>query len=202
MSATLNQEALTMSFKAAFRLVAPALASLALLLSSVAGCHSDSGGTTSKAEARLLGGQTANGEDMCAMNGWYGDGVCDRFCPQPDGDCDAPGARDNPAQATPCTSDADCGAGQVCSSDINACAQACTTSSDCRAGELCSPYTHACGVACTRSRLTVCPAGQFCPDDGSPVCIAAPPYSPPDPCVDDTECDPTQVCTNGACTAP
>jgi len=26
--------------------------------------------------------------DVCAENGWYGDGECDEFCPQPDPDCD------------------------------------------------------------------------------------------------------------------
>ena len=27
------------------------------------------------------------GGDICAENGWYGDGICDSGCPQPDPDC-------------------------------------------------------------------------------------------------------------------
>lgn len=27
-------------------------------------------------------------EDICEVNDCYGDGVCDRFCPEPDSDCD------------------------------------------------------------------------------------------------------------------
>ncbi|MFH1807764.1 MAG: hypothetical protein ABIJ09_03410 [Pseudomonadota bacterium] len=33
------------------------------------------------------GSGTDAGSDRCASNGWYGDGECDTFCPQPDPDC-------------------------------------------------------------------------------------------------------------------
>ncbi len=32
----------------------------------------------------------ADGSDPCARYGWYGDGVCDSFCPNPDPDCEEP----------------------------------------------------------------------------------------------------------------
>jgi hypothetical protein len=39
-----------------------------------------------KDEARALGGK-ADGIDVCDWLGWYGDGICDPWCPQPDPDC-------------------------------------------------------------------------------------------------------------------
>ena len=27
-------------------------------------------------------------DDICAVNGWYGDGICDSDCPYPDPDCE------------------------------------------------------------------------------------------------------------------
>jgi hypothetical protein len=46
----------------------------------------------SKSDSAKSGGKGDNGEDDCAKFGWYGDGVCDLFCPMPDIDCmDGPG---------------------------------------------------------------------------------------------------------------
>lgn len=36
-------------------------------------------------------------DDWCANEGWYGDGVCDADCPQPDPDCSAPPPADDDA---------------------------------------------------------------------------------------------------------
>lgn len=33
------------------------------------------------------GGDPSCAPDVCTTNGWYGDGVCDTFCPDPDLDC-------------------------------------------------------------------------------------------------------------------
>ena len=41
----------------------------------------------SEEEARALNGINADGDDICALEGWYEDGVCDDFCPRTDGDC-------------------------------------------------------------------------------------------------------------------
>src|SRR5688572_13131312 len=45
-----------------------------------------------KDEARQLGGKSDDGTDYCALFGWYGDGICDDFCPNPDPDCGPTGA--------------------------------------------------------------------------------------------------------------
>jgi hypothetical protein len=34
--------------------------------------------------------------DLCAENGWYGDGICDADCPRPDPDCDPVGPPPEP----------------------------------------------------------------------------------------------------------
>lgn len=60
---------------------------LSLVLSA---CAADGPGTTSltKREARGIDPATW-ATDHCQTHGWYGDGECDEFCPQVDGDCDA-----------------------------------------------------------------------------------------------------------------
>ncbi|MFT3767122.1 MAG: Kazal-type serine protease inhibitor family protein [Minicystis sp.] len=50
-------------------------------------CGSSSVGYTKDA-ARALGGVDAQGNDICASEGWYGDDTCDDFCPKADSaDC-------------------------------------------------------------------------------------------------------------------
>lgn len=44
-------------------------------------------GQMTKEEARALDGKADHGGDFCADFDWYGDGVCDEFCPNPDPDC-------------------------------------------------------------------------------------------------------------------
>ena len=58
---------------------------LGFTLLLVAACAEDPG-SLSKDEARRLGGK-ADVTDFCADYGWYGDDICDDFCPQPDPDC-------------------------------------------------------------------------------------------------------------------
>jgi phosphatidylserine/phosphatidylglycerophosphate/cardiolipin synthase-like enzyme len=43
--------------------------------------------TLTKDEVRAMGGKADDGADLCELLGWYGDGVCDDFCPEPDPDC-------------------------------------------------------------------------------------------------------------------
>jgi hypothetical protein len=76
---------------------------LALPTFALAACGSSvsGGGAYTKAEASALHGVDPQGNDLCASEGWYGDGVCDSFCPQADTtDCQTPGqcpATDDPA---------------------------------------------------------------------------------------------------------
>lgn len=55
------------------------------------GCGETGPAPLTKDEARALaaGGQ-ADGLDLCADRGWYGDGECDVFCGEPDPDCATP----------------------------------------------------------------------------------------------------------------
>jgi hypothetical protein len=55
----------------------------------LAACDNE-GGTAqaiTKEEARAMGGRSASGEDICLVEGWYGDAECDDFCVEPDADC-------------------------------------------------------------------------------------------------------------------
>jgi hypothetical protein len=57
---------------------------------SLAACGATvDGGSTgwTKQEAAEAGGRDEDGNDLCALEGWYDDGTCDAFCVEPDGDC-------------------------------------------------------------------------------------------------------------------
>jgi len=57
---------------------------------ALAACTTSTTGETdaiTKDEARASGGKSDLDEDYCAMFGWYGDAICDDFCPEPDPDC-------------------------------------------------------------------------------------------------------------------
>ena len=59
----------------------------AVVLAGLSGCATgdDADDTPmTKEEARRNGGKGDNGVDWCALFGWYGDGICDDFCPEPD----------------------------------------------------------------------------------------------------------------------
>jgi Cys-rich repeat protein len=217
----LNQEALTMTVTGT-PFVAPALVSLALLLSSLTGCSSDGGAGSgiSKTDARLADGRNPGGQDLCAMNDWYNDGWCDRFCPQPDHDCDTlgtngclsdsncpagqicdrfqckPGMRDTPS----CSPQSDCPAGMGCTS-IGCLPLPCQSDSECTDGKLCDYNTGECvtqgsGAACMddstcgRERCL----NGFCTTGGFPVDT---------PCTADSDCSYGDVCgLLGVCVAP
>lgn len=56
-----------------------------LLLAAACAATGDPSSELSKEEARAHG--KADGIDFCELHDWYGDGVCDDFCPRPDPDC-------------------------------------------------------------------------------------------------------------------
>ena len=63
-----------------------------------------------KEEARLLGGRADDGTDYCALYDWYGDGVCDTFCVDPDPDCNPcveAGGKCLPGAAVECPSESE-----------------------------------------------------------------------------------------------
>jgi len=63
-----------------------------LAVGAVASCGDDSE-VTEKNEAKLeasklyRSGQAGGRPDLCTLHAWYGDGVCDDWCPRPDSDC-------------------------------------------------------------------------------------------------------------------
>jgi hypothetical protein len=67
----------------------------AFLLVGAVGCADDSQDSApadtqqefSREEARRDAGKNDGGPDICAQAQWYGDGVCDPFCAEPDPDC-------------------------------------------------------------------------------------------------------------------
>ena len=59
-------------------------------------------------------GSGSGGLDLCAVFGWYDDGVCDDpLCPQPDPDCNAPTEPTDPGPTAECSEPSDCWAANV-----------------------------------------------------------------------------------------
>ncbi len=52
-------------------------------------CKGSANALTKSEAANLYATSADLGRDHCDELGWYGDGVCDAFCPNPDPDCDA-----------------------------------------------------------------------------------------------------------------
>jgi eight-cysteine-cluster-containing protein len=52
------------------------------------GCGQDNNNSISKEEAAKLA-KADDTTDLCEIYGWYGDGICDTFCLNPDPDCDS-----------------------------------------------------------------------------------------------------------------
>lgn len=92
------------------------------LLLSLAACTSaPDDAPISKADARAQAGKADSGFDFCEAFDWYGDGICDDFCLNPDPDCDGDQY---------CYSDNDCASGEACNA-----ADVCL--SPCGPGEIC-----------------------------------------------------------------
>lgn len=75
-----------------------------------------------KEQARALSGVTGDGDDICALEGWYDDGVCDDFCPEADSDC------------VTCFASPVCDADELPHASLSACE---SSSSTCREVSLC-----------------------------------------------------------------
>ncbi len=56
------------------------------LVALACGSEPTPGASLTKEQARAMAG-SADGVDLCQAYGWYGDEVCDDFCPNPDPDC-------------------------------------------------------------------------------------------------------------------
>lgn len=54
---------------------------------ALAACAAPEMESPSKQEVAKLSGKSDLGVDLCELYLWYGDGICDSFCAQPDPDC-------------------------------------------------------------------------------------------------------------------
>jgi hypothetical protein len=148
-----------------------------------------------KEEARALHGVDQNGKDLCAERGYYGDGVCDDFCPLPDkqdcskADCPSPllptvhyiAQPGSPQCVAPAIAQQPCPHGQVffasescgcgCVDEGTVCSG--PNAQACDAGSFCSYPLH-CGkphpTDQTDPAATCKLIPEICPDNYVPVC--------------------------------
>lgn len=146
-------------------------------LALFAGCSAEGGSATSgddgplsKEEARARGGKSDQGIDFCEIFDWYGDGVCDDFCPYEDPDCVFP-ADGGPAP----DAGAEDGGAPQCESDLDCPQPSCLPGGPC-------PYFECIGGECVRTDeatrcggLTgaTCPEGEYCQYAEEDQCGAA-----------------------------
>ncbi len=133
--------------------------------SLLAACSSNpsSGGFT-KEEAQELGGVDADGNDICALEGWYADDECDTFCVEPDPDCPVSNCPDPTSPTVHYVGDPD-----QCQVIDFQCAenQVVFSSADCGCGCIdVEPPGAECGgfagLTCAEGQFCEYPVGSFC----------------------------------------
>lgn len=125
-----------------------------------------------KDEARAIGGIDADGDDVCASEGWYGDGECDDFCVESDRlDCDMPDQCPDPNDPT-VHYVSEPGDSSTCVAALWVCAdgQVPFESADCGCGcvDAADP-----GESCGGITGLACEPGQFCNYTQDAMCGAA-----------------------------
>ncbi len=136
---------------------------VALLLSACAAQTAPAGGEPTRDEARELVAKGDAPLDICDIWDWYGDGICDDFCVEPDPDCAVP----------ECTEDFHCPQ-PLCAVGFNCPSNVCVDG-ECvldDPNDACPPGQRECGGCPTAT-------GVLCVDRGDPCpLLACPP--PPD----------------------
>jgi len=129
-----------------------------------------------------------------------------------DDDCD--GLIDEGCDGTPCASNADCAAGEVCIDGLCSADFGCTSDADCPAGMVCDAATATCRVACDDMDADGYCAPYDCDDANPEVGPGMPEICGNgidddcdgivddgcQSCTDDSQCPAGQVCVNGECT--
>lgn len=184
-----------------------------LLCLAFAGCVNTAEFT--KEQARALSGMSDEGDDICSLEGWYDDGVCDDFCPEADEECvtcfavptcDAGEVMHD--SAAECPQDTSCREVSVCDQTIWCSAQpACLAYPACEPGETVYEREEDCPAdgACTPSSL--CGSTIWC-HSGS-ECLAAPvcgegeiAYDSLEECGGGDECHAETICGSTIWCAP
>ena len=142
------------------------------------------------------GGDPATGQDVCAEQGWYGDGECDEFCDSPDPDCQS------------CRSDSQCAAAEVCVNHSCLPTSSCTSDADCAIGLVCD--SGACGLPAPVADADgdgILDTVDNCPNTPNPdqadtngdglgdACAQVDPNT----CTTDADCGPSGGCVRGRC---
>jgi hypothetical protein len=153
-----------------------ALGSLAATLVALVGCTAETGGP-SKAEYAAdvstgARGGKADEADFCEENGWYGDGICDWFCPLTDQDCTD--------DACTVGADSTCGEGETCQPGY--CYFYCPPGGDC-----CAPaHCEAAADFCTSA---LCGPGTYCDEEADACVPVEDDFCPRALCAPGTVCD-------------
>lgn len=173
------------------------------LLLIVAGCTQNSDPNLAASKQNYADRQplSADAFDPCEVHDWYGDGVCDTFCGQPDPDCGE--------TLTECTSDAHCGEGQSCIPG-ELCFTWCEVGDpSCCTGNTCQTQEPAADNECTRDDQCAqdekCVPGDYCLywcEAGDPSCCTGNTCQPlqtnsENECTSDTDCPNGQACIAG-----
>jgi len=174
------------------------------------GCTSSLERHYTKTEALSLGGWSEQGSDLCELEGWYDDGVCDEFCPEPDSDCDATCLAYPSCDADEtsferwedCPADSSCREVSICGSTIW-CAEldsACLAEifyPSCEDGETLHERWEECPADASCREVTLCGMVYWCSADIAPTCAGPNPAG----CVS-SGCEEGFVCDSSAGTAP
>lgn len=182
---------------------------LGVILTGCIAPPSEDGSRLTKEEAKRV--QKGDARDLCEAYGWYGDGICDEFCPNTDPDCAVnclaiPVCADDEIEVESCEGLEDCEENSMCGVTIY-CAEdqisSCLAYPSCQAGYV-EVETCPADVSCVEE--TLCGSTILCMDTvqcaAIPVCpegyeeVQACSYNDPNlgDCHEVTECGATILC--------
>lgn len=174
------------------------------------GCLGSHDAELTKAEARAMDGKNDAGADLCEIWGWYGDGVCDDFCPEVDrADCAAtclalpscePGETAVESPSACPQDDASCREVTVCGATIWCTDAWCSSAPACVEGERAVSSPSECPQDASCREVVGCGGSIWC-TDAIATCLAYPScnawetaYTSPSECPQDATCRAVSLC--------